>query len=39
MELFEHLETDSLVDLQVSVTDVDVSTSTEIVGEQRRADP
>jgi len=33
METFEHLETDSVVDLQLSVTDVDVSTGVEVVGE------
>ena len=33
METFKHLETDSVVDLQVSVTNVNVSTSMEVVGE------
>ena len=35
MEPFEHLQTDLVADLQVSVSDVDVSTSAEIVGEQQ----
>jgi len=35
MEPFEQRETDFVVDLQVSVADVDVSTSAEIVGEQQ----
>jgi len=33
METFDHLKTYSVVDLQVSVADVDVSTGVEVVGE------
>jgi len=35
MEPFEHLKTDSVVELQVSVANIDVSTSEEIVDEQQ----